>query len=495
MNKLVTDILKVAPQAPKEVWQHFSEFCLHPRPSKHESKIREYIKSVAQKNGLQWKEDKVGNTIIYVPASKGHEHSAPVLIQNHVDMVTDALPEVQIDFMNDPINAFVDGEWVKAQGTTLGADNGVGACLALALIDHREKMIHPPLELLFTIDEETGLTGALELDASMIQSKTMLNLDTEEWGAFYIGCAGGLEIKYLQEFTSIESQQEGEAVTVKIAGLVGGHSGLDIHRQRGNAIVMLIDLLNMIKENVELIAFNGGKAHNIIPRNATVEFGLKNISRMEFEKVFKDWKTYWLKMLPLEDQKHFSADFEVKKKKYSSLSSQDWLGSLSSFLQQFPHGAHQFVLEEGQTETLVRLSNNLAKIQWEKGKFSLLTSIRFFEQAEGERFKEKCLLLGRHHKINMEVKNGYPSWAPNFNSKLLEKVVNIYQKNYGSQPRVKAIHAGLECGIILAKKPGMEAVSMGPLIVGAHSPDEKVFIEDVTKTWNLLNFVLADLVG
>ncbi len=495
MSNLVSDVLKVDPEAPKAVWNHFSEFCRHPRPSKHETKIRQYLKSVAEKNHLILKEDRVGNTIIYLPASKGHEHCKPVLIQNHIDMVTDALPDIKIDFMNDPIRPIVHGEWVKATGTTLGADNGIGACLALAMIDHRDDIVHPPLELLFTIDEETGLTGALELDASMIQAKVMLNIDTEEWGALYIGCAGGLEIKYQQEYQVLESLKDASVVKVKVSGLVGGHSGLDIHRQRGNANVMLVDLLNLMKEKVDLIAMSGGKAHNIIPRNASVEFALDGLSHSEFQVLFDQWKMYWLKILPKEDRENFLAEYEITKQKYSCIAKQTWLKCINSFLQQFPHGAHQFVMQEGETEPLVRLSNNFAKIQLNKGVFSLLTSIRFFEKDEGERFKEKCIQLGNLHGLKMEIKNGYPSWAPDFNSHLLSKVIEVYQKNYGSKPQVKAIHAGLECGIILAKIPGMEAISMGPLIMGAHSPDEKVLIKDVTNTWHLLTFVLADLVG
>lgn len=492
MNSLVSEVLKIDPKAPQEVWMHFSEFCKNPRPSKHEEKIRAYLKKFATDQGLSWKEDAVGNTLIYVPGSNGYENCEPILIQNHVDMVTDALPEVKIDFFNDPIIPFVDGEWVKAQGTTLGADNGIGSCLALCLINHREKIKHPPLELLFTIDEETGLTGALELDASMIKSKIMLNLDTEEWGALYIGCAGGIEIKYHEEYNLEENELE--VFTVKVAGLIGGHSGLDIHRQRGNANIILADLLSQFNDKVQLVSFNGGKAHNIIPRNAVAVFALTQLTVDDFSKIFNSWKKYWEKILPKEDKKLFSAEFSVKKQKSKFLPIEKWQ-NLNSFLQQFPHGAHQFVLQEGQTETLVRLSNNLAKIQFENGRFTLLTSIRFFEQEEGDRFKQKCLDLGRSHKLKMDLKNGYPSWTPDFESKLLSRVVDIYQKNYGSKPEVKAIHAGLECGIILAKKIGMEAVSMGPLIVGAHSPDEKVLITDVTKIWNLLCFVLADLVG
>lgn len=495
MHNLVSDVLKVDPNAPIEVWNHFAEFCNHPRPSKHETKIRQYLKEFATSQKLQWKEDLIGNTIIYLPASKGYENCEPVLIQNHVDMVTDALPEVKINFLTDPIRPMVSGDWVKAQGTTLGADNGIGACLALALIDHREKIKHPPLELLFTIDEETGLTGALELDASMINAKKMLNIDTEEWGALYIGCAGGLEIKYQKTF-KLEID-EGEVIVLKLSGLVGGHSGLDIHKQRGNANIILADLLSQINTELRLIAFSGGKAHNIIPRSATATFALNDLSFEKLKLIVDKWKNYWLKILPKEDRENFLVELEVKEQKqqYQYLSDNEWQTILKPFLQQFPNGAHQFVIHDGQEELLVRLSNNFAKLNFEKGKVTLLTSIRFFEQEEGERFKQRCMALGEKYTFDLEVKNGYPSWTPDFESQFLKKVSNTFKKNYGELPQIKAIHAGLECGIILAKKPGMEAVSMGPLIVGAHSPDEKVLIKDVTKTWNLLCFVLADLIG
>lgn len=493
MDSLVNDVLKSDPKAPQDVWLHFSEFCKHPRPSKHEEKIRTYLKNFADQQGLNWKEDKIGNIVIYVPATKGYEQVEPVLIQNHIDMVTDALPEIKIDFFQDAIKPYVDGEWVKAKGTTLGADNGIGACLALSLINKSQTILHPPLELLFTIDEETGLTGALELDISMVNSKRMLNLDTEEWGALYIGCAGGLDVKFQKEL--ILEEGEGEVFTVKVSGLTGGHSGLDIHLQRGNAIVILADLLAQLKGKVKIINFSGGKAHNIIPRNASTSFALNQLTNEEFNNIFNQWKQYWLTILPVEDQNVFHTEIESKQQKFKCISMKDWTEELSSFFQQFPHGAHQFVTQKYQSDPLVRLSNNFAKLSIDNGKVMLLTSIRFFEQQEGERLKQRCLELGKKYNFNMVVRNGYPSWAPNFDSKFLKRIAGIYQKNYGTPPQIKAIHAGLECGIILAKKPGMEAVSMGPLIMGAHSPDEKVLIKDVTRSWDFLCFVLADLLG
>jgi len=490
-NSFIEQILKVDSKAPVAVWNHFINFCSHPRPSKHEEKIKQYVRSVATAAGMNFKEDQVGNIVVYIPATIGFEKFPTILIQNHLDMVVDALPDKKINFMTDPIEIKTDGDWVRAEGTTLGADNGIGACLALSLIDFHEKLNHPSLELLFTVDEETGLTGALELDPNLINAKHMINIDTEEWGALYIGCAGGLEIKFEQKFST--EKISGEKYLVQISSLIGGHSGIDIHRQRGNAIVMLIDLLAQLVaqqgDAVKLVAINGGKAHNIIPRDARMEIMIDSSRAKQFGEIVDHWKNYWSKILPEEDAR--SVKYKIENQGAGEgqvLSSEDLKSTLLPFLTLYPHGAHQFA--HGSTELLVRLSNNLAKLSLMAGDFNSLTSIRFFEHEEGERLKFKCMQLGEKFQMQMNVKNGYPSWAPNFSSPLLKMVSNSFEELFGHAPQVKAIHAGLECGIITAKKAGLEAVSFGPLIQGAHSPDEKVLIKDVTKCWDFLCFVL-----
>lgn len=492
MTSFVQHILKSDSGAPLTVWRHFEQFCLHPRPSKNEEKIKKYIIAFAESNKLSWKKDKVGNVIIYIPGSEGFQKSKPVLIQNHIDMVTDAIPEKIINFLNDPIEPYVDGDWVKAKGTTLGADNGIGSSMALALIDHQKEFIHPPLELLFTVDEETGLTGALELDPSMIQSSRMINLDTEEWGALYIGCAGGMDVRFNAEISTQEDS--GIYYSLKIQGLFGGHSGLDIHRQRGNAIVLGIDFITSISDSVKLIQIEGGKAHNIIPRNSNFIFALNDLSEIELNKKFEKWKQYVQSILPKEDLESLVITLEQRNGSYKYIQRSFWQEKFKYFLQFFPNGAHKFELESKQEEPLVRLSNNFALCSLKEGAFKALTSIRFFKQDEGVKLKNQCVSLATLAGISYEVRDGYPSWTPDFGATFLKKISQLYIEKFSLEPKVKAIHAGLECGIILAKKPGMQAISLGPCIKDAHSPEEKVLIADVRKTWEFLIFVLSRLV-
>lgn len=492
MTPFLKDILISDPNAPIEVWNHFEQFCVHPRPSKHEEKIRQYLISFAESKNLKWKKDKVGNVIIYVPGTNNLENSSSVLVQNHIDMVTDALPEKEINFFNDSIEPYVDGDWVKAKGTTLGADNGIGASMALSLIDFHNKFSHPPLELLFTVDEETGLTGALELDETLIKSSKMINLDTEEWGAIYIGCTGGMDVKFSAQIPT--NQENGTFYELKIQGLCGGHSGLDIHRQRGNALVIGLDFLILYNNSIRLIQIDAGKAHNVIPRSASIKFSVVNLSESELQKKFVSWKNFIASTLSKEDLASLVISLEKKYGNYQAIHQEFWNKKLKYFFQFLPNGAHRFELESKQEVPLVSLSNNFAVCKLHEGSFNAATSIRFFKQEEGNRLKNKCISLAEQTGLQYEVRDGYPSWTPDFESQFLKKIVNLYREKFSIDPKIKAIHAGLECGIILAKKPGMQAISIGPCISGAHSPDEKVLIKDVSKAWSFLIFVLGKFI-
>lgn len=278
------------------IWDHFYEITQVPRPSKKEKKIREYLIDFANSKNLKHAVDKIGNVIIFLPATKGYENKESVIIQNHMDMVTDATPDRDIDFDNDPIALLVEDGWVTADRTTLGADNGIGCAAALALVDEKE-IKHPPLELLFTVDEETGLNGAINLDASLLSGKKMINLDTEEWGALYIGCAGGIDYE-LEGSIGFDKQDGMSAYEISLKGLKGGHSGIDIHTGRGNAITILINLFNQIDFPFDVVEFIGGKAHNIIPRDASVTLAFKDEFLGRCEQLTKELRSELLTYLP-----------------------------------------------------------------------------------------------------------------------------------------------------------------------------------------------------
>ena len=475
------------PSEPQQVWGYFHAINQIPRPSRKEEKFREFILGEAAKLNLRTYTDEVGNVIVYVPASAGYESHDTVIIQNHMDMVTDATPDRQINFNTDPIVTYRDGEWIKADRTTLGADNGIGCAAALALM-HDSAITHPALELLFTIDEETGLKGAWGVNAQFLKGKKMINLDTEEWGSLYIGCAGGIDYEFKKNVMLVPAKFDLGAKLV-VGGFLGGHSGVDIHEQRGNAIKFLMEWLNsMPSEAYELNEWRGGKAHNIIPRDAFALVNLKDlqVAKKALEVVTARWKSF----MPESDRGFFGKIEEQDAAFPEVLEAKD-LKSVTGFLMAFPHGAHAYDLASN--KELVALSNNLAISLLVRGQFYLQSSLRFFDRGEcvGLENQVTSLALG----FGMEVsKNGeYPSWKPVRENKLLELVANKYQELFNKKAKITAIHAGLECGILRDKIGPIDAVSFGPTIMGAHSPQERVLIPTVEHFWKLLKEVLKSL--
>ncbi|MCO4755113.1 MAG: M20/M25/M40 family metallo-hydrolase, partial [Bacteriovoracaceae bacterium] len=379
------------PSEPKYLWDVFYDFTQTPRPSKKEEKIQAYLIDLAKKNSFDCKQDGAGNIIIYVPGKNGREADESVLIQNHIDMVTDALPEVKIDFANDPIQTEVKDGWLKAKGTTLGADNGIGcaAALGIALDD---SAIHPPLELLFTVDEETGLNGALGLETQYLKSKKMLNLDTEEWGSLYIGCAGGIDYQFERDFTLEDRPEDLGFYEFSISGLVGGHSGLDIQEQRGNAVKMVCEFLAEALElgEVQIAEIRGGRAHNIIPRDAFVKFFASSELAAQLADLAQTMKKRWLSYLPKEDHV-LKVDLVEGTPLAKSLSVED-SKSLIYFSNLFPHGAHAFDLASGRE--LVAMSNNMARFLVVSGKAYVQTSVRFFDREEAKKLELQLKSLG-----------------------------------------------------------------------------------------------------
>lgn len=474
------------PAEPRNVWGYFHAITQLPRPSKQEDKVREYILDEAQKLNLKTYQDEVGNVIVYVPASPGYESHETVIIQNHMDMVTDATPDRIIDFSKDPIITFRDGEWIKADRTTLGADNGIGCAAALAIMND-STIAHPPLELLFTIDEETGLKGAWGVEGSKLQGKKMLNLDTEEWGSLYIGCAGGIDYEFNRKVSMVPSRIKGNVYKMTVGGFLGGHSGVDIHEQRGNAIKFLLDWMNSLEENsYEVIEWRGGKAHNIIPRDsfAIVKLNDVNAAKLAGEKVQARWKSF----MPKNDQ-NFTIALEKSDVSGDEVVEAKDLALVKGFLLAFPHGAHSYDLES----ELVALSNNLAISLLVRGQFYLQASLRFFDRGECVGLENQITALAHGFGIQFSKNGEYPSWKPVRENKLLDLVAQKYETLFHKQAKVTAIHAGLECGILRDKIGPIDAVSFGPTIMGAHSPQERVHIPSVETFWHLLKEVLKSL--
>lgn len=475
------------PTEPKQVWGYFHAINQIPRPSKKEDKFREYILKEAHNLKLKTQTDEVGNVIVYVPASKGYETHETVIIQNHMDMVTDATPDRKINFSEDPIVTFRDGDWIKADRTTLGADNGIGCAAALALMND-DSISHPPLELLFTIDEETGLKGAWGVNPDFLKGRKMINLDTEEWGSLYIGCAGGIDYEFKKTLTMVAPKIQGKSFKLTVGGFLGGHSGVDIHEQRGNAIKFLMDWLSEIPGDAyELNEWRGGKAHNIIPRDAFAIIVVKNESLVKeaSDKVTARWMSF----MPESDRSFHTGWEEVAAVSEVSTTSDREL--VLGFLQAFPHGAHAYDLAS--SKELVALSNNLAISLNVRGQFYMQSSLRFFDRAECVGLENQVKAIANGFGIDFTKNGEYPSWKPVRENSLLDLVADKYEELFSKKAKITAIHAGLECGILRDKIGPIDAVSFGPTIMGAHSPQERVLVPTVATFWTLLKEVLKGL--
>ncbi|MBT4792539.1 MAG: beta-Ala-His dipeptidase [Halobacteriovoraceae bacterium] len=478
------------PQSPKHLWNIFYDFTQTPRPSKREEKITLYLENIAIAHKLKHVVDQAGNIIIYVPGKNGREKDDSVIIQNHIDMVTDALHDIQIDFNEDAIQTKVDGDWLKAEGTTLGADNGIGCAAALATI-FDESLVHPPLELLFTVDEETGLNGALGLEEKYLSGKKMLNLDTEEWGSLYIGCAGGIDYELNSKVQQVSPAEGFSCFKLQVEGFLGGHSGVDIHEQRGNAIKFLAELLDEINWSFpfEIHEIRAGKAHNIIPRDAqaVLLFDLKNKEKLEEigALLIKKWQNF----LPQNDQ---NLSFTLVEQPHFSgkVLDNEEAQKVIKYLVLFPHGAHSRDLED---QKLVGVSNNLARFFVVNGNTYTQSSLRFFDREEVRRLEREIKTLGDIFGMMVENHSEYPSWKPVRKNSVLDLVKKTYTEIYHEKPEITAIHAGLECGILKDKIGPIEVVSFGPTIKGAHSPEERVYIPSVEQFWDLFKAVLSKI--
>jgi dipeptidase D len=484
------DEMTLANLEPGHVWKHFDKIRAIPRPSGHEEQIRKHLLAFATEQKLQTSADTAGNVVIRVPATRGHEKAPTVVLQGHMDMVCEKNKDVQFDFMKDPIQLVVEGEWLKAKGTTLGSDNGVGLAAALALVDDGDA-VHGPLEILATVDEETGLTGASDLDGAMLKGKTLINLDTEEIGAVYIGCAGGGGSTITLPVKTKPVPDGREVIQVKITGLRGGHSGVDIHEQRGNAIKALARILWKVsrKYTLTLVDFSGGGVHNAIPREASatcvVAASALNRVKKAIDEEARVIKTEWAAVDP-----GFKLEVMPAKPHPAEMMAKRSHVAVLHLLLALPHGVERM---SSDVPGLVETSTNLATVGTKDRQIVIGTSTRSSVASALQALRDRIRAASELAGAKVEEGKTYPGWKPNLESKVLEVTKRTHERVFGKAPKLKAIHAGLECGIIGEKVPGMDMVSIGPQIEWPHSPDERVNIPSVKQFYTLLKAVLKEL--
>ncbi len=474
---------------PELLWKHFEEICSNPRPSRKEEKVAEYVAEVGKKNGLEVLRDDFGNVLVKKTATPGLEGLQTVVLQGHLDMVAEKNSDVQHDFDNDPIQPYVEGNWVKAKGTTLGSDNGIGVAAALAIMEDKN-VKHGPLEFLFTLDEETGLNGAQSLKPGWLKATILLNLDSEEDGALYIGCAGGKNTYAKFSFTPENAPVDSIGYQIRVTGLKGGHSGLDISEGRGNAIKIVTRLLwTLSKKNIiRLGSIEGGSKHNAIPRECFAVVAVSAGKEKEFLKEVDEYNSIVKKELATNEP-----NLKVDSVKVDLPANVLYLKTETNLLNSLYGVAHGVITMSPDIPGLVETSTNLAVIVMEGNSISITTSQR--SSVESEKDDIANMVSSVFQLAEAEVNHGdaYPGWKPNVNSPILNVMKSVYLKMYEAEPHIKAIHAGLECGIINERYPDMDMISFGPTIMGAHSPDERVKIDTVKKFWDLLLNVLLNI--
>ena len=475
---------------PKVLWQHFDKIRTIPHCSGNEEQLAEYLLSYSKKKDLEAEKDENGNVIIRVPATPGHEDAPTVVLQGHMDMVGEKDSDVDHDFFKDPIEVELDGDWVKAKGTTLGADNGIGMAAALAVIDSPD-MVHGPLELLFTVDEEVGLTGAGKLEPGFVKGSMMLNLDTEELGAIYVGCAGGGDSTIKLPFEQIEAPAGTKGFLLKVSGLKGGHSGIDIHEKRGNAIKILARVLLKAHgtQPFHLVGMQGGSKRNAIPREATAELMVLETGVEDLAEIIGE-ETSKIKSELGELAADLTVLLEPGEQSFTKVLDKKSQETVLNLLNDLPHGVEAMSKE---IEGLVETSNNVATVSTGGNAFVIGTSTRSSIAEDLQKLRDKIRSIAEAAGAEVEENVPYPGWKPNLDSKLLGIAKEIHEKEFGKEPELKAIHAGLECGIIGEKYPGMEMISIGPWIEHPHSPGERVNIPSVSTFWRFLTALLAEL--
>ncbi|MDP4266088.1 MAG: aminoacyl-histidine dipeptidase [Bacteroidota bacterium] len=473
---------------PSMLWKNFEGLCSVPHPSKKEEKIQKFVADFGKKIGLETIIDEVGNVIIRKPATPGMENRKGIIIQGHLDMVPQKNSDTKHDFENDPIQPRIDGEWVKATGTTLGADNGIGVAAAMTILESKD-LPHGPIECLFTTDEETGMTGAFGLKGGIFKGDILLNLDSEEEGELYIGCAGGINTSITFNYKEEKVPAGSIAFNVKVTGLKGGHSGMEINLGRGNANKIMNRILWQASRDfgLSLSKIEGGSLRNAIPRESFALVTIPAVNEDKFNNFIKMFADSVKKELATTEP-----DLKVLAEKTelpSTIIDPKVQANLFNSIYACPNGVYTMSAD---IEGLVETSTNLAQIKSENGKIQIET----LQRGSVESLKDD--VANAHNAVftlaGAEVVHagGYPGWKPNVNSEILILMKKLYNEMYHKEPEVKAVHAGLECGLLGKLYPNWDMISFGPTICSPHSPDERVNIASVGKFWDLLINVLKN---
>lgn len=474
---------------PREVFDFFSQINKVPRPSKHEEKMIEFLCAFADSYKLECKTDEAGNVLIGKPGTKGYENRETIVLQAHMDMVCEKTTDTDIDFLKDPIQTYTDGEWLRAKGTTLGADDGIGVAICMALLASDE-IEHGPIQCLFTRDEETGLTGAFAIQPGFMSGKFLINLDSEDEGEIFVGCAGGAGTTAKFSYHTVPVPEGYFTLRISIDKLKGGHSGDDINKCRANANKLLARFLfsSIAKYDLYLLDIKGGNLHNAIPRDASA---LVAIPANEKENIRIDFNLF---ASEIEDEFHKTETgivFNMQSEKAETdAMDRNTTTRLISSLQ----AVHNGVLEMNQDiEGLVETSSNLASIRMGNGTVTIVTSQRSSTLSSRE---NACATVRAAFSLagaEVETSEGYPGWKPNPKSEILRIATKAYKKLFGKEPKVKAIHAGLECGLFSEKYPNMDMISFGPTLRGVHSPDEALLIPTVDMVWKHILEILINV--
>ena len=475
---------------PKALWNKFADLNAVPRPSKKEERVIEFMKDFGNSLGLETFEDEIRNVIIRKPATAGMENRKALVLQGHLDMVHQKNADTVFDFDTQGIDMYVDGDWVRAKGTTLGADNGLGVATIMAILESKD-ISHPAIEALFTIDEETGMTGALNLKGGILKGDILLNLDTEEDDEIGIGCAGGIDVTATAEYDEEETPEGSVGYSIKVKGLNGGHSGMDIHKGLGNANKIMNRLLFDGFDNfgLQISEINGGSLRNAIPRESTA----KVIIAAVYDEAF----VFDMQQIVNEIKAEFQTtepNLEVVFEKLDTVPAMVMPSIAQFYFVRAMYTAHNGVYRmSADFDNLVETSNNIAKVVVGEGKLSVQCLTR--SSVESSKFDMANALRSAFELMGCEVEfsGSYPGWSPNPKSEILDVLVSIYEKQNGEKPNVAACHAGLECGILGTNYPDMDMISFGPTIHGAHSPDERASISSAQKYWKFVLEILKNI--
>lgn len=474
---------------PRPVWKHFADLNAVPRPSKKEERVIQFIKDFGTRLGLETFEDDIRNVIVRKPATPGMEHLKTIVLQSHLDMVHQKNNDTVFDFDKEGIKMFIDGDWVRAMGTTLGADNGIGVATIMAILESAD-IPHPAIEALFTIDEETGMTGALGLKGGILKGEILLNLDTENDHEIDIGCAGGIDVTATGTYREEPVSSGATSYTLVVRGLNGGHSGMDIHKGLGNANKIMNRLLYGCGEKfgLRIGELNGGSLRNAIPRESVALLVVDSTKATAFEKHVQE-----LAHLIMAELKTMEPGLKIGLNK-SSTPDMVMEYEMQEKIIRCLYAAHNGVYRmSADIKDLVETSNNVAKVSIGKGEITIACLTRSSVESSKMDLADALRSAFELGGCSVSFSGSYPGWTPNVDSPILKVLVEIYERQHHQKPEVVACHAGLECGILGANYPGMDMISFGPTILGAHSPDERVSISSVQKYWKYVLEILKNI--